>query len=153
MFYESNKAKLPVKAWLPFHEIESGALDQAFNAANHPRAFHHIALAPDVHSGYSVPIGCIVAFDDCLVPAAVGMDIGCGMLSSKTNLTRDDLPRELRERMLVEIKKVIPTGPKHHEVSHKDWMPEPQCDVNDMPIVKREWSSAIKQVGTLGGGK
>ena len=59
--YEMTKGKIPIKMWIEPHEVESGAIDQALNLANHPMAFHHVALMPDVHFGYGAPIGAVTA--------------------------------------------------------------------------------------------
>lgn len=151
MFYEMTKGKVPIKMWIPPHEVESGALDQALNLANHPMAFDHICLMPDVHSGYGAPIGAVSAFR-AICPNHVGLDIGCGVAASKTNLRREDLSKDLRKSILGGLREAIPVGFSHHEDPHPDWMPETP-DLDTMPIVRREWTAALKQVGTLGGGE
>ena len=69
--------RLPIKSWC--ENVESEAMAQAQNLANHPETFHHIALMPDCHSGYGMPIGGVIACEDAIIPNAVGVDIGCGM--------------------------------------------------------------------------
>lgn len=149
--YEITKAKIPIKMWIPPHEVESGALDQAINIANHPAAVHHLAIMPDVHVGVGAPIGAVAAMT-AFVPTIVGVDIGCGVLAARTNLMREDLPKDLRKRILGGLREAIPTGFNHHSDSHPEWMP-PTPDLDTMPMVRREWGSATRQVGTLGGGK
>ncbi|VGO22362.1 RtcB family protein [Pontiella sulfatireligans] len=76
--------KLPVKSWC--ERVEEGALEQAANLANHPKVFRHVALMPDCHVGYGMPIGGVAAFTDAVIPNAVGVDIGCGMCAVQTGL-------------------------------------------------------------------
>lgn len=71
--------------WL--EDIEDGALEQAKNLANLPFAFKHIAIMPDSHQGFGMPIGGVLATKGVIVPNAVGVDIGCGMCAVKTSLT------------------------------------------------------------------
>lgn len=76
--------RIPVKLWLD--EIEPEAEKQAKNLANLPFAFGHIAVLPDCHEGYGMPIGAVLAAIDAIVPNAVGVDIGCGMNAVRTSL-------------------------------------------------------------------
>ena len=73
--------KIPIMLWL--EDIEQGAMNQARNMANLPFAFKHIAIMPDSHEGYGMPIGGVLATRDVVVPNAVGVDIGCGMCALK----------------------------------------------------------------------
>ena len=79
--------RVPIKAWLA--DIEDGALQQATNLADLPFAFRHVALMPDCHQGYGMPIGGVLATHNVIIPNAVGVDIGCGMCAVKTSLTPD----------------------------------------------------------------
>jgi len=78
--------KLPIKLWLD--DIEQGALKQAKNIANFPHAYQHVAVMPDAHQGYGMPIGGVLATKDVIIPNAVGVDIGCGVCAVKTNITK-----------------------------------------------------------------
>jgi len=69
--------KFPVKSWCP--NVEDGALTQAENLADLPFLFKHVALMPDCHQGYGMPIGGVIATKGVVIPNAVGVDIGCGM--------------------------------------------------------------------------
>lgn len=75
---------LPVKLWLD--DIEDGAMAQVRNLARLPFAFKHIAIMPDAHQGYGMPIGGVLATEGVIIPNAVGVDIGCGMCALKTDL-------------------------------------------------------------------
>lgn len=112
-------ARLPIYSWAS--ELEPGALAQAVNCANLPRAFHHLAVMADGHQGYGVPIGAVLALDGALSPYAVGNDIGCGMALVVTDLSRDDLARPVstrsgrpgptvRDDIMGSVQRAIPAG-------------------------------------------
>ena len=143
----------PIKLWLD--DIEDGALAQAKNLANLPFVFRHIAIMPDAHQGYGMPIGGVMATRGVIVPNAVGVDIGCGMCAVRTSL--QDLDQASIKKMMGGsaghkggIRGSVPVGFSHHSKSQDEkWMPEPN---DDMPIVGSQYKKARKQVGTLGGG-
>ena len=139
--------KKPIKMWL--NDIEDGALSQAKNLANLPFAFKHIAIMPDSHQGYGMPIGGVLATKGVIIPNAVGVDIGCGMCAVKTSLT--NLDTETLKHIMGEIRKVIPVGfNKHNEKQDEKLMPEAP---DFLPIIcSREYNNALKSLGTLGGG-
>ena len=97
--------------WL--EEIEDGAMNQIRNLANLPFAFHHIAIMPDSHQGYGMPIGGVMVTTDVIVPNAVGVDIGCGMCAVKTSLT--ELNKDTLKKIMGEIRKAVPVGFNHHK--------------------------------------
>ena len=140
--------KIPIKLWLEEEQVEEGALDQARDLANLPFAFKHIAIMPDTHLGYGMPIGAILATKGAVVPNAVGVDIGCGMCSLRTNLTNLKTNR-LKEIMTI-VRKTVPVGfNRHDDQQDESWMPDKK---GDLPIVEQEYKSALYQIGTLGGG-
>jgi len=139
--------KVPVKLWT--NEVEPGAMEQIMNLANYPFAFHHIAIMPDCHEGFGMPIGGVMATRGVIVPNAVGVDIGCGMFAVKTSLA--GIERKILETVTREIRSVIPLGFEHHKKS-QDIKYMPDLPVADLPVVRREYESARHQVGTLGGG-
>jgi len=137
--------KLPIKLWLD--DIEKGALEQAKNIANFPYALQHVAIMPDAHQGYGMPIGGVLAAKGVIIPNAVGVDIGCGMCAVKTNITK--VTMEELKKVMTNIRKLIPLGMKRHKKPQdKNLMPDLPCG----PITKREYGNALKQLGTLGGG-
>ena len=80
----NTSQKLPIKLWVEKEsDVEAGAWKQINNLANLPFAFHHIAVMPDSHQGYGMPIGGVMATRGVVVPNAVGVDIGCGMCAVK----------------------------------------------------------------------
>ena len=137
--------KIPIKMWLD--KIEPVALQQARNLANLPFAFKHIAIMPDSHQGYGMPIGGVLATEGVIVPNAVGVDIGCGMLASRLSIKSLDL--ETIKYIVLEIKDIIPVG-FDHQKSNQTWDGFDRAP--DVEIIQRELDSARKQLGTLGGG-
>jgi tRNA-splicing ligase RtcB len=145
--------KIPIKIWAD--TIEDEALNQAKNLANLPFAFKHIALMPDVHSGYGMPIGGVMATKDVVIPYCVGLDIACGMLAQRTDLNVADLDYEDGEielslkDWLGKIREIIPVGFKHNDKPQED---EIFDNVPDIPIIQQELQSAKKQLCSLGSG-
>src|SRR6478735_1506713 len=86
---------VPIKLWTKIDEVESAALTQLKNIAALPWCFSHVAVMPDVHLGKGATVGSVVAMKDAISPAAVGVDIGCGMAAQLTSLTAADLPDDL----------------------------------------------------------
>jgi len=142
---EIKSEKLPIYLWAK--DIEEGALMQANNLANHPFAFHHITIMPDVHEGYGMPIGGVLATEKVIIPNAVGVDIGCGVTARKTSLK--GVSKEDLKNILGKIREEIPVGFAHYKVSQdKINMPK----FNFSKEIEKEYESALHQVGTLGGG-
>lgn len=140
--------KIPLKIWTD--DIESGALEQAKHLTELPFAFKHIAVMPDVHQGYGMPIGGIMATKGVIVPNAVGVDIGCGMCAVKTSLTEIDT--DTLKKIMGEIRKVVPVGfNKHKEEQDKTKMPIGAFE-EDVEIIRKEYKNALISLGTLGGG-
>ncbi|WP_100638407.1 RtcB family protein [Marinobacter salexigens] len=140
--------KLPIKLWLDEDQMEEGALEQARNLANLPFAYKHIAIMPDTHQGYGMPIGAVLATRGVIVPNAVGVDIGCGMCSLRTNL-KDISTDDLKDVIKI-IRETVPVGFSHHEEPQDEaWMPERK---GELPIVNQEYESGLYQIGTLGSG-
>lgn len=136
---------LPIKMWL--NEIEDGALEQAKNLAQLPFAFKHIAIMPDSHQGFGMPIGGVMATKGVIVPNAVGVDIGCGMCAVKTSLTEIDT--DTLKKIMGEIRKAVPVGFNHHkEAQDESLMPKSNYGL----IVGEQYDNALTQIGTLGGG-
>ncbi len=142
--------RLPVKLWL--NEIEDGAMKQVINLANLPFAFKHIVIMPDCHQGYGMPIGGVLATKGVVIPNAVGVDIGCGMSAVQTSLNDINICR-LRT-IMYDIRDLVPLGFKHHKKPRDpERMPKGKyMKIDDLPVVSREYNSALFQLGTLGGG-
>lgn len=136
----------PIKMWLD--EIEDGALEQVKNLANLPFTFRHVAIMPDSHQGYGMPIGGVLATEGVIIPNAVGVDIGCGMCAVKTSL--QEINVETLKKIVDEIRKAIPVGFGHHAEKQNITLMPKLPDV--APIVWQQKEKAQTQIGTLGGG-
>lgn len=143
---------LEVKLWT--EDIDKVAYRQIMNLSQHPFARKHVAIMPDCHEGFGMPIGGVLATTSVIIPNAVGVDIGCGMSAVRTSLS-DISPTDLK-KLMSRIRETIPLGFRHHPRSQGDHrMPDPAIlgfDPLDLPVVSREYESALCQVGTLGGG-
>lgn len=150
MQHTITSERIPIKLWL--NQVEESALTQAKNLANLPFAFKHIALMPDTHHGYGMPIGAILATKDVIIPNAVGVDIGCGMCAVESNIEAETLTLKELTSIVHDIKSVIPRGFKHHKKAQdQNRMPQ-GFDIDKLPIVREQYQSALNQIGTLGGG-
>src|ERR1051325_4416897 len=81
-----------IVVFLPWDSIETGAQKQILNTARMPFVFRHVAVMPDCHYGKGATVGTVLATKDAVIPAAVGVDIGCGMIAVRTPLPRSDIP-------------------------------------------------------------
>ena len=100
--------------WAPIEEVDTQVITQLKNVAALPWVAHHVAVMPDVHLGKGATVGSVIAMRGAVAPAAVGVDIGCGMAAVKTSLMAKDLPDDLR-RLRLEIEDAIPVGPMGHD--------------------------------------
>jgi len=141
-------ARLPIKSWC--ERIENQAMKQAENLAALPVTFKHVALMPDCHVGYGMPIGGVIACQDAVIPNAVGVDIGCGMHAVQTNMPCSEMTHELIEGIVHAVRVRIPLGFEHHKQPQPwgGWDTAPL----DSPPGRTELNSARRQLGTLGGG-
>lgn len=93
--YNTEQQKVPIKIWASI--IEESAKQQLLNLAKLPFIHKHIAVMPDVHYGKGSTIGSVIATTKAIIPAAVGVDLGCGMSAVRTNITSKDLPENLHD--------------------------------------------------------
>ena len=144
--------KMPVKSWCA--DCEEGAVKQAANLARHPALYHHVALMPDAHLGYGMPIGGVVAAENAVIPAAVGVDIGCGMIAAETDIPAERFAEmSLRRAFQERLKERIPVG---EGVSHKtaqNWEGFEEYTANN-GMRSDLWPTKLDRMnlGTLGGG-
>lgn len=148
-----TKAKVPIKVWAPLAEVEPGAIDQLVNTANLPCVFKHIAVMPDVHLGKGATVGSVVATRGAVIPACVGVDIGCGMMAVKTPFSASQLPDSLKD-LRTEIEWSVPVGFNAHKSPVKmaeEWAGF--VGFKDIPSELHDrGGKALNQLGTLGGG-
>ena len=150
MKWINTDSKLPIKSWC--ENVEDGAMIQANNLANHPVVFKHVALMPDCHQGFGMPIGGVIACKNAVIPNAVGVDIGCGMCAVKTNIPVSEIPQKKDIRSILEnIKKYVPVAADKHNNFQK-WEGFDINLKNKGWFNKQVWDLARKSLGTLGGG-
>lgn len=140
-----------VRSWAS--DIESDTLRQAERSARSPAVAGPIALMPDAHIGIGATIGSVIPTDDAIIPAAVGVDIGCGMIAVETSLDAADLPTKL-DNILHELDTAIPAGfAKHADATKPAWR---WLEANPVPRPRELTDSMHRkvgsQLGTLGGG-
>lgn len=104
-----DTGKAPIKAWTKGVFVEEEAVKQLTNIASMPFIHKHVAAMPDVHVGKGATVGSVIATKGAIIPAAVGVDIGCGMMAVRTSLRADDLPDSLSV-LRSEIERSIPHG-------------------------------------------
>jgi tRNA-splicing ligase RtcB len=108
-----TKDGVPIKAWTRGVAIEDAARKQLENVARLPIIFHHVAVMPDVHFGIGATVGSVVPTERAIIPAAVGVDIGCGMMAVETTLIASQLPDTLRP-LRTAIERAVPHGRTHN---------------------------------------
>ena len=154
----TENSSVPVKIWT--RDIDLKSIDQLKNVARLPFVFHHVAAMPDVHAGMGATIGSVIATKGAVIPAAVGVDIGCGMLAVRTNLTKHTFNERKLQRLMQEILFRVPVGFAQRSKENTRWKScEPfEAPLKEIlsheptmfdPMVKSEWHA---QLGTLGGG-
>ncbi len=154
MPYEKLKlsAPAPVLSWAN-HELGSEETKMAKNVASLPFVFKHVALMPDVHLGKGALVGSVVATKDAVIPAAVGVDIGCGMAAIKMPFVADQLEGKLK-KIRLDIEAAIPVGfneNKDIEKAVTNW--QRWADFKELhPGVQDLNRKAMRQMGSLGGG-
>jgi tRNA-splicing ligase RtcB len=104
-----SSQRVPIKMWTNGVPVEDQAAAQLRNVASLPFIFKHMAVMPDVHWGMGATVGSVIPTKGAIVPAAVGVDIGCGMMAQRTTLTAADLPDNLLP-LRTEIERRVPHG-------------------------------------------
>ncbi|CZQ81892.1 trna-splicing ligase rtcb [Trichococcus palustris] len=164
--FEPSEQKVPIKIWLEnTGQLDRICLEQAMNLANLPFAYQRIALMPDAHAGYGMPIGGILAAEGMIVPNAVGADIGCGMTFVQTNIpveiliTEETPDGKLAQIIVSNILRSIPNGYEKHKrkkaseaVRKFSWYVEEQEKAGPAQDLAYVLDEAYFQIGTLGGG-
>ena len=143
---------MPVKSWCA--DCEEGAVRQAVNLAHHPALVHHVALMPDAHQGYGMPIGGVVAAKGAVIPAAVGVDIGCGMIATETDIPAEAFAEmSFRRAFQEKLKERIPVGEGESHRVTQDWEGFEEYTAHN-GMRSSLWPSKLDRMnlGTLGGG-
>jgi tRNA-splicing ligase RtcB (3'-phosphate/5'-hydroxy nucleic acid ligase) len=108
-YEQIETAGVPIKAWIRGVHADENALQQLRNVAALPIVHGHVAAMPDVHWGIGATVGSVIPTRGAIIPAAVGVDIGCGMMAVRTSLTADDLPDNLHQ-IRSDIERAVPHG-------------------------------------------
>lgn len=156
-----------IKAWVNGVQLEDAARQQLDNMAQMPFIHKHVAIMPDVHWGMGATIGSVVATRGAIIPAAVGVDIGCGMVAQRTTLMASDLPDSLHA-LRTELERVIPHGrtnngmagdrgawantPDDQQRAYAAMLPRLQPILDKHPAINAAAQRAGQHLGTLGGG-
>lgn len=159
----AEDGRVPIKAWTRGVPVEESALRQLRNVAAMPFIHQWVAVMPDVHWGIGATVGSVIPTVGAVIPAAVGVDIGCGMMAVQTTLTANDLPESLRE-VRAAIEQAVPHGISFRGRDKGSWgeAPAPAAEawaglkprfdaiVAKHPTIRQ--SNNLKQLGTLGTG-
>ena len=155
-----------VKMWVGNMEVEQAALIQIMNISQLPILAGHMAIMPDVHMGKGATVGSVIPTRSAIIPAAVGVDLGCGMVAAMTNLTAEDLPDSLFA-LRNQIERDVPVGFNEHTKGIPS-VSGPYADVLRKNLQKTmdafehlslkaklgraDEKKIARQIGTLGGG-
>ena len=163
VLYEKDSMNFPIKVWLENEKaLEPGCMEQAYHLAQLPFLHKWVSLMPDTHAGKGMPIGGVIAAEDVIIPNAVGVDIGCGMAYTETNIPvrvlRETMTgnRTLLQAIIGDIMRNVPVGFAHH----KTIMPCYTLDkaLEEMELYEEDGEllgqldAGYFQIGTLGGG-
>ena len=152
-------AKVPIKIWTD--EIEIKAQEQLKNIASLPFIHKHVAAMPDVHMGIGATIGSVIACRHAIIPAAVGVDIGCGMIACRLSLTANDLDEKTLKKVFDQISRDVPVGRDQHKEDRALAERALPFEAELMQMTDKhpkllkafgKFSSWIYQMGTLGSG-
>ncbi|MCU7850402.1 MAG: RtcB family protein [Candidatus Thiodiazotropha sp. (ex Lucinoma kastoroae)] len=155
-----TKGRVPVKIYTD--DVEHSALDQLINIAHLPIIHSHVAVMPDVHFGIGATVGSVIPTKSAIIPAAVGVDIGCGMNAIRLSLKAEQLPDSLY-RIRTAIEAAIPVGFNQHKKDPVKRSTTTALNVELERIMskhpaitrmqgKKPYQTWVRQLGTLGGG-
>lgn len=156
---EITSQRVPVKIWTD--DVDERSIEQLSNIASMPFIHHHVAAMPDVHLGIGATIGSVIATHKAIIPAAVGVDLGCGMLACRLSLTANELDERTLKKVFDQISRDVPVGRAQHDDKRalieyaKPF--EARLDVMTQKhpqLLKAfgKFSKWVNQMGTLGGG-
>jgi len=156
---EIREGGVPVKVYAG--EMEAAARQQLVNVSRLPIVHHHVAAMPDVHLGIGATVGSVIPTLRAIIPAAVGVDIGCGMIATRLSLSGNQLEERSLQRVFNQISRDVPVGFKQHEegearvsaispFARKLTKIKAKHPGIEKRVGKR--SSWVQQMGTLGGG-
>lgn len=139
-----------IKTFIPWEEIEPEAQEQIKNTASMPFIFRHVAVMPDCHYGKGSTVGTVLATQGAIIPAAVGVDIGCGMIAVKTNLKLTDLGDLAKLRASIERSIPMSAGKFNNKITESAQKRIDELETT--PHTDKVRGNWHEQLGTLGGG-
>ena len=151
--------RVPVKIWT--NEVDERSRQQLANIASMPFIHHHVAAMPDVHLGIGATVGSVIATHKAIIPAAVGVDIGCGMVAARLSLSANDLDEKSLKKVFEQISRDVPVGRAQHADaktlmdSVRPFEPGLKTLTDRHPELLKtfgKFSKWMNQMGTLGGG-
>jgi tRNA-splicing ligase RtcB (3'-phosphate/5'-hydroxy nucleic acid ligase) len=154
-----DQGVVPVKVFTD--DLEASARQQLINLSKLSIIHHHVAAMPDVHAGIGATVGSVIATKQAIIPAAVGVDIGCGMIAARTSLTGDHLDEASLKRVFNQITRDVPVGRDQHkdgrELAHAvaPFRKELKAITDAHPELEKRFKRTqnwARQMGTLGGG-
>ena len=142
----STENAAPIKAWTKGVPLEDQARQQLLNVAKLSCIYKWVAAMPDVHWGIGATVGSVIPTRGAIIPAAVGVDIGCGMMAVQTDLNARDLPDDLRA-MRTAIEAAVPHGRTHHGARGDvgAWNVIPHANQNAWLDLKPRYDAILKQ--------
>ena len=150
---------VPVKIWTD--DVDEKSKQQLSNIASMPFIHHHVAAMPDVHLGLGATIGSVIATHKAIIPAAVGVDIGCGMVAARLSLTANTIDEKTLKKVFEQISRDVPVGRNQHPDNRvlvdaaKPFEPGLTALTERHPQLLKafgKFSKWVNQMGTLGGG-
>ena len=154
-----TSGRVPVKIWTD--EVDDKSREQLRNIASLPFIHHHVAAMPDVHLGIGATIGSVIATHKAIIPAAVGVDLGCGMVAARLSITANELDEKALKKVFDQISRDVPVGRDQHRDERvlvdaaKPFEPGLKSLTDRHPELLKafgKFSKWTNQMGTLGGG-
>jgi tRNA-splicing ligase RtcB len=154
-----TSGRVPVKIWTD--EVDDRSREQLSNIASLPFIHHHVAAMPDVHLGIGATIGSVIATHKAIIPAAVGVDLGCGMVAARLSLTANEIDEKSLQKVFDQISRDVPVGRAQHRDDRvladaaKPFEPGLKSLTDRHPELLKafgKFSKWTNQMGTLGGG-
>jgi tRNA-splicing ligase RtcB len=154
-----EEGRVPVRIYTD--DVEAGARQQLVNVSKLPIIHHHVAAMPDVHAGIGATVGSVIATHRAIIPAAVGVDIGCGMIATRTSLTASDFDERSLKRVYDQIARDVPVGRDQHKEGRalvdaaKPFGRRLRKIMEQHPPLEKRFPRAqnwVQQMGSLGGG-
>jgi tRNA-splicing ligase RtcB (3'-phosphate/5'-hydroxy nucleic acid ligase) len=156
---EIHEGRVPVKIYAT--ELEPAARLQLVNISKLPIVHHHVAAMPDVHLGIGATVGSVIPTKNAIIPAAVGVDIGCGMIARRLSLTANELDEDRLRKVFNQISRDVPVGFDSHNDRNARAHAAKRFEKGLRRIMERhpgvqkrvgKKASWVNQLGTLGGG-